>query len=534
MDLQPSPVTQPVLKEGHLKKRNGRMQQWTHRYFLLTTNTLSYKLKQDAPNYRFTYDLSPGCIVTDIITENRVAGKKLYSFWLVWPHEKKGEKKEKEEGSDDEHDVSQPTTSSSNAATLPPPTPASANKGEKDLKHIVEQEALSQRRVKDRVHEQLELHQAHDVNVSIGAKVAAVAVGGVIVGALTAGIGLVPYLTVVGITAAASGGAVAFSFRRPLDSRLIMAAETMAEAVEWKAAIEQQIALLTESLRPALPSTVDRRLISSILDHNQGSTLWQTVSIFEQLRIFHQLFGDNSPGTRCRRAQVVVRAPPTDAFLSLMNTRHWPQQGECRAVKEMDDHVDYIGVELYFPVTNLHRRICFSRFWQLDDDGVYLITLNSASSVDFPHAIKLPKQPDFQLISSEQLPSIDAVFTVMPRQDAEHFVFDLSEALVSISVQVNDPKGLWTEKETEAFLNSFLEDNLLELRYSLLAQRFGQSYNQKVLSDAPINFATTNTINNTSNGSINTSISVNTSSNANANTSSQTITPFKKSKSMTM
>lgn len=76
--------------------------------------------------------------------------------------------------------------------------------------------------VQDLVNEQLELHQAHDNNVSIGAKVAAVAVGGVVVGALTAGIGLIPYLTVVGITAAASGGAVAFTFRRPMDSRLIM------------------------------------------------------------------------------------------------------------------------------------------------------------------------------------------------------------------------------------------------------------------------------------------------------------------------
>lgn len=56
------------------------------------------------------------------------------------------------------------------------------------------------------------------------------------------GIGLVPYLTVVGVTAAASGGAVAMQWhRRPADSRIIFACDRMEEAVEWKIAIEKQI-----------------------------------------------------------------------------------------------------------------------------------------------------------------------------------------------------------------------------------------------------------------------------------------------------
>lgn len=58
-----------------------------------------------------------------------------------------------------------------------------------------------------RAEEQLEKHHALDNNLSIGMKVAAVAVGGVVVGALTAGIGLVPYIAVVGAAAVASGGA---------------------------------------------------------------------------------------------------------------------------------------------------------------------------------------------------------------------------------------------------------------------------------------------------------------------------------------
>jgi len=77
--------------------------------------------------------------------------------------------------------------------------------------------------------------------VSAGMKVAAVAVGGVVVGALTAGIGLVPYITIVGLTAVAGASGVAYSYKKPADSRLILACESMAEALVWKTAIESQV-----------------------------------------------------------------------------------------------------------------------------------------------------------------------------------------------------------------------------------------------------------------------------------------------------
>lgn len=65
------------------------------------------------------------------------------------------------------------------------------------------------------------------------------------VGALTAGIGLIPYMAIVGITAAAGGGAIFFqSHSRPMGSRLIVAADTREEAEAWKTAIEGEIAVL--------------------------------------------------------------------------------------------------------------------------------------------------------------------------------------------------------------------------------------------------------------------------------------------------
>ena len=83
--------------------------------------------------------------------------------------------------------------------------------------------------------DQLQRHHSQDASLNMGMRVAAVAVGGVVVGALTAGIGLVPYMTVVGLVAAASGGAVALQYRRPSDSRLILASEDLAYISMWRA-----------------------------------------------------------------------------------------------------------------------------------------------------------------------------------------------------------------------------------------------------------------------------------------------------------
>jgi hypothetical protein len=67
---------------------------------------------------------------------------------------------------------------------------------------------ITNRTKQRKAEEELEKHHNVDNNLSIGMKVAAVAVGGVVIGTLTLGIGLIPYMTVVGITAVASGAGV--------------------------------------------------------------------------------------------------------------------------------------------------------------------------------------------------------------------------------------------------------------------------------------------------------------------------------------
>jgi hypothetical protein len=63
-------------------------------------------------------------------------------------------------------------------------------------------------------------------------------------------------------------------------------------------------------------------------------------------------------------------------------------------VKEIDDHADIIEVEVNNQVFSgkrktVYRKICFNRFWRLDDDCVYIITYNSTVSEDYPSGVKV-------------------------------------------------------------------------------------------------------------------------------------------------
>ena len=94
-------------KEGWLRKRGARMHRWTSRYFILSGPSLHYKMKPEAPNIRGTFDLIPGCILTEVVEDVKGAkkGKKLFSFWLVWPDEDESKCEKVENDSDGEEDA---------------------------------------------------------------------------------------------------------------------------------------------------------------------------------------------------------------------------------------------------------------------------------------------------------------------------------------------------------------------------------------------------------------------------------------------
>jgi hypothetical protein len=88
-------------------------------------------------------------------------------------------------------------------------------------------------------------------------------------------LGLIPYLAVVGTVAAVGvggGGLVALSKRRPFDSRLMLAADTLNDALAWKQAIEQQVSNLNKVY---LPASADPTVISNIIGLSAGGGGWK-------------------------------------------------------------------------------------------------------------------------------------------------------------------------------------------------------------------------------------------------------------------
>ena len=59
--------------------------------------------------------------------------------------------------------------------------------------------------------------------------------------------------------------ATAYQYRRPSDARLILATESLSEALAWKEAIENQITKLEVTKCPRLPIAADPSVIASIL-----------------------------------------------------------------------------------------------------------------------------------------------------------------------------------------------------------------------------------------------------------------------------
>lgn len=182
-------VSARIVKEGWAKKRSGRMHQWTGRHFTLTEAGVTYKLKPESNTIRGKFDFVPGSKVTDIMEESIVKMKsnKLFSFWIVNPrahNDKTAANDEKiyDSDEDDGPEATTTTNSASNAAVLGSGSPAPSNR---NLQHIVRNELNTQKLQKEAADEQLEVHQNYDNNVASGALVAAVAVGGVVVGAMT-------------------------------------------------------------------------------------------------------------------------------------------------------------------------------------------------------------------------------------------------------------------------------------------------------------------------------------------------------------
>lgn len=292
---------------------------------------------------------------------------------------------------------------------------------------------------------------------------------------------------------------MAYQYRRPSDSRLILGSESSQEAVAWKAAIEEQILKLEATRKPMLPETADPDVISRILGNSSVGGGWSKVGQCEGMRIMQQTDFNNqsnftedmllslsggqstapSTGRLCRKTQILVPCSPINAFLSLMELT-WPiPNGLIRVVEQVDDHVDILGVCV--PLSN-NSSLCsmieskkvllgtFTRFWLLDDDGSYMITLSPATHASFPTSED--KEP---FKGMKELPlTLDAVFTVTPHKNQTLFDDDLKEALITCTVQINTKDNTWRhicEGTRNEFLNTYVLQ-LLDVRQRIFLSKF--------------------------------------------------------------
>ena len=211
-------------------------------------------------------------------------------------------------------------------------------------------------------------------------KIAAAAVGGVVVGALTAGIGLLAGMVIVGISAAAGGGAVvvqqAMSEREKV---LVLGCDTYEGADAWVRAIEAQIRDLGSELLglPYLPndplpksepySPPQIRLVE--VSEWVRSSKWKVVKILEGIRIFEQQQGrgravehrahhssssvvshrtlDEQPP--CYRINITLNGSPADAFITILTMPPPCLTGiikSVRVVEIVDSNTDVIHMIL--------------------------------------------------------------------------------------------------------------------------------------------------------------------------------------------
>lgn len=135
-----------------------------------------------------------------------------------------------------------------------------------------------------------------------------------------------------------------------------------------------------------------------------------------------------------------MQATPIKVFLAYMMLND-ASQSVRRVVKrisiiqQIDDHTDVIRIELNLPPRPAGagwfnhlgfqpRDFCVMRYWRLDDDGSYVVCLNSVSHKDCPPVEGCTRG------------MLHSVLSIAPRKDYTDFEEDFAQALVSLIVQV--------------------------------------------------------------------------------------------------
>jgi hypothetical protein len=222
-----------------------------------------------------------------------------------------------------------------------------------------------------------------------GGKVAAVAVGGVVAGALTAGVGLLAGMIVVGMGAAGGGAAAAMTAGDGKERTLILASDSYHEAENWVNAIEGQIHELGDQilgLPNAGSSSSQRRSRSHSVRPEVRlqevedwitTSKWKIYDVYEGVRLlqiaqapagdavnaqakgntavrntataFQSLAGLKCEGVPCMRVNIGINASTADTFSSIINFSNSLQTGiikSVRTIENIDNFTDVIHLKL--------------------------------------------------------------------------------------------------------------------------------------------------------------------------------------------
>eukprot|EP01031_Cornospumella_fuschlensis_P030035 gene30035-36273_t len=283
-----------IVKEGLLQKKRSRLNTWAPRYFILRRNRFEYYIKQSDSEPKHTFPLYPTCSVSAVQVDTK-SKKKQYVFKLIYKIDEEVE------------DIKEDTAGDG--------TPDKASMMNKDSKRSGKKDT-----------------KKDDKGMNPSTKVAAAAMGGVMLGALTSGIGLLAGMMVVG--AAAGGSAMAMTQSTDGKERyVLLAADSPDVAQAWVTELETQIQLLTSHSLP-LPSKKALRLPQAIhpdvrieeVEDWVLNTRWKVYDVHKGLRLLAPDAADApAGGFACLRANVQLPASPFDAFSFISNAPHAQQ-----------------------------------------------------------------------------------------------------------------------------------------------------------------------------------------------------------------
>jgi hypothetical protein len=328
-----------------------------------------------------------------------------------------------------------------------------------------------------------------------GGKVAAVTVGGVVAGALTAGIGLMAGMIVVGMGAAGGGGAVAFNqMLSDKEKSVTLACDSYHEAEMWVQAIEIQIRELGDNLLglPFVPGNNTYAIRSKrhvpppevrleAVEEWIRSSKWRVHSITNGIRIFSEVPDEKyrylpdkkemaAALSPCLRVNINISGSVTDVFMAIMNLPPSCRTGivkSIRVVESISNYADIVHIILepvyIYPTWTSPRDFCLMRYWKHNADGSYVVCYDSTYHHDCP------------LIPNHVRADLHAAYLISPPKDGdgddEHV-----ECLLTYIAQL-DPRGwIWRsggfqEKLLEQYLMS-----VLDIRDALDSDRFIQAH----------------------------------------------------------